>query len=127
MADGTETAALRQARSWINAVVVTHSGVLSEGFRREAGEALAAIDRVLAPTRAVRLEEMTGNIVWGKPMANEPAGWADDPCVWLIFFEDTEVRPEIFSGCGATEAAHKRFDQVRTGYNCRLFVMVTKG
>jgi hypothetical protein len=51
----------------------------------------------------------------------------DDPCVWAILYEDAEVGPEIFTGCGATTAAHRRFDLVKTGYNCHLFVRVAKG
>ena len=51
----------------------------------------------------------------------------NDPCHWMIVYDDAEVRAERFSGSGATEAAHRRFDQVKTGYNCHLFVRVAKG
>ncbi len=30
-------------------------------------------------------------------------------------------------GCGATEAAHRRFEAVRQTWNCKLFVMVARG
>jgi len=50
----------------------------------------------------------------------------DDPVVWLIFYNDAEVKPEIFQGYGATDAAHRRFAQVSIGYNCHLFVRVAK-
>jgi len=51
----------------------------------------------------------------------------DDPCVWAIIYEDAEVSPEIFTGCGATDAAHRTFNTVKTGYNCHLFVRVAIG
>lgn len=43
---------------------------------------------------------------------------------WIIWFEDEDVAPEIFSGHGATEAAGKRFAMVRSNWNCHLFQRV---
>lgn len=51
----------------------------------------------------------------------------DDPCVWLIRFAEAGVPDELFDGCGATEAAHRRFEQVKIGYDCALFVRVAIG
>ncbi len=51
----------------------------------------------------------------------------EDPCVWMITYSESGIPPEVFSGCGATEAAHRRFDLVRNGYDCSLFVRVAKG
>jgi len=51
----------------------------------------------------------------------------DDPCVWMIVYEDAERPPETFSGCGATQAAHRRFADVKQSWNCHLFVRVAIG
>lgn len=51
----------------------------------------------------------------------------DDPCVWMIVYEDAEREHETFSGCGATNAAHRRFEAVKRTYNCHLFVRVARG
>ena len=51
-------------------------------------------------------------------------GEPDDPCAWLILYDDVDRRPEVFSGCGATLAAHARFNQVVQTWNCHLFVKV---
>ena len=57
----------------------------------------------------------------------DPPHLVDDPCVWAILYEDAERVPEIFQGCGATLAAHARFDAVKQTWNCHLFVPVAKG
>lgn len=51
----------------------------------------------------------------------------DDPCEWLILYADRDRHPEVFSGCGATDAAHRRFDAVKQTWNCKLFVRVARG
>jgi hypothetical protein len=43
---------------------------------------------------------------------------------WIIWFEDASMPPETFTGYGATEAARKRFDMVRSNWNCHLFQRV---
>src|SRR6266581_654925 len=48
----------------------------------------------------------------GRP---EPA--AEDERRWLIWFLDVDRPIELFSGYGATEAAHKRFEQVSVSWN----------
>lgn len=40
--------------------------------------------------------------------------------LWLIYFHDKDVQPEVFAGEGAEDAARRRYDQVSTGYNCHL-------
>lgn len=40
---------------------------------------------------------------------------------WIIWFEDAGMPPETFTGYGAIEAARKRFDMVRSNWNCHLF------
>jgi hypothetical protein len=48
----------------------------------------------------------------------------DDPCVWLIRYAEAGIPDEVFTGTGATNAAHRRFEQVRVSYNVHLFVRV---
>jgi hypothetical protein len=45
----------------------------------------------------------------------------DDGEAWLILYEDTDREYELFSGCGATKAAHRRFEQLLVTWNCHLF------
>jgi hypothetical protein len=42
----------------------------------------------------------------------------------LIFYDDTEVKPEIFAGRGATAAAHHRFKLISARWNAHLFVKI---
>lgn len=51
----------------------------------------------------------------------------DENDVWLIFFEDADQPPEIFSGEGAKEAARRRFADVRQAWSCHLFRRVARG
>lgn len=50
----------------------------------------------------------------------------EDPTVWLITYAEAGIPHELFSGCGATDAAHRRFEQIRVGYNCHLFVRAAR-
>jgi len=43
---------------------------------------------------------------------------------WLIWFEDAGVRPEVFTGEGAADAANLRFHALKDNWNCHLFVKV---
>lgn len=40
---------------------------------------------------------------------------------WLIYFEDDEMRPEVFTGDGAESAARKRFAALDQAWNVILF------
>lgn len=40
--------------------------------------------------------------------------------MWVIWFEDAEMDPELFVGHGAEDAAHARFDMVRSNWSCHL-------
>jgi hypothetical protein len=46
----------------------------------------------------------------------------DDPDVWLLWYEDPDHGPEIFSGSGATARATARYDQQRQAWSCHLFL-----
>lgn len=58
--------------------------------------------------------------------SNEVVEAAEDKRVWMIFYEDSEMRDsrEIFSGCGAESFAWARFEQLQTNWNCTLFVSI---
>lgn len=56
----------------------------------------------------------------------EGGGLKDDPNVWLLWYYDQDRRVEIFSGCGATHAAHRRFDMQRSAWSCALFKMMER-
>lgn len=45
----------------------------------------------------------------------------DDGEAWLILYEDADQKHELFSGCGATDAAHSRFEQLSITWSCHLF------
>ena len=40
---------------------------------------------------------------------------------WLIYFDDANRKPELFTGEGAEQAAHRRYDALLTNWNCHLF------
>ena len=40
--------------------------------------------------------------------------------MWVIFFHDAGVKPEVFIGPDAESAARRRYFDVRQGYNCAL-------
>lgn len=40
---------------------------------------------------------------------------------WLIYFDDHEMRPEVFIGPMAEANARARFDQLLVGWSCHLF------
>lgn len=46
---------------------------------------------------------------------------------WLIWYDDADQKPEIFTGDGATVAAAERFRIVRDQWNCHLFRRVAVG
>ena len=46
---------------------------------------------------------------------------------WLIFFEDDEVKDEVFSGEGAEDAARYRLEQCKMNWACHLFQEVDDG
>lgn len=56
-----------------------------------------------------------------KPMA-DPSDM--DNSAWIIWFEDAERSPEIFSGYGARDAAFRRFEALNQNWNCHLFQKV---
>lgn len=41
--------------------------------------------------------------------------------IWLIFFEEADVKSEIFSGEGCENVAKKRFEQCSISWSCYLF------
>lgn len=43
---------------------------------------------------------------------------------WIIWFEDADRKAEVFTGHGATEAAHRRFEQISLSWNAHLFQRV---
>lgn len=45
---------------------------------------------------------------------------SDAGAVWAILYEDTDCKPEVFTGAGAEEAARARWAAVRTNYNVAL-------
>ena len=45
--------------------------------------------------------------------------------VWMIYFDDAEVQPEVFTGENARWTAHQRFENISTIYNCHLFQRVS--
>ena len=45
---------------------------------------------------------------------------------WLIYFEDVDVRPEIFTGEGAEQAARHAYKRALTNWNCHLFQKVAE-
>lgn len=50
------------------------------------------------------------------PVVGEP--------VFVIFFDDTEVRPEVFMGAGAEDAARYRHKELLLRWNCHLLTTV---
>jgi hypothetical protein len=50
----------------------------------------------------------------------------DDPA-YLIFFEDFDMRPEVFKGAGAERAARLRFNAVLSNWTAHLFARVDDG
>lgn len=52
---------------------------------------------------------------------------ATDSEAWIILFEDQSRPQELFSGAGATDAALRRFDQVRLAWTCHLFRRIAEG
>lgn len=44
--------------------------------------------------------------------------------VWLIYFEDADMKPEVFIGNGAKESARARFRQLAGNCDCSLFQRV---
>lgn len=40
--------------------------------------------------------------------------------MWIIWYHDTDVAPEIFAGYGAEEAARKRFTIAKLNWSCIL-------
>ncbi len=41
-------------------------------------------------------------------------------CIWVIWFEDAEVLPEVFTGTGAEAAARKRFESAIVSWSAHL-------
>ncbi len=48
----------------------------------------------------------------------------DDDAVWIVWFEDTDREPVIFSGEGATDAAYAYFNQCQHAWTSHLFKRV---
>ena len=65
---------------------------------------------------ATALPDMGGAAAMREPSDEE---------VWLIWYEDQDRKPELFSGCGATEAAKRRYEQLSITWNCHLFRKVS--
>ena len=53
-----------------------------------------------------------------------PAAPADTEPAYIIWFDDASVAPEVFAGHGATDAAHKRYEQISARWNAHLFAKV---
>lgn len=51
---------------------------------------------------------------------------ADENEAWLIVYDDKDMLQEMFASHGATEAAHRRFEQMNSAWNCHLFHRVRK-
>ncbi len=84
--------------------------------RRAGIHPLPGIDRILAGGEATQTE-MAALL--------RRHGWPDeDDTAWLIYYEDADVRPEVFAGFGAETGAKRRFRQVTIGYNAHLFCRV---
>lgn len=45
---------------------------------------------------------------------------------WLIWFEDAEMDPETFSGCGAEDAAKRRYNQLLGNWTCHLMQLASE-
>lgn len=46
--------------------------------------------------------------------------------IWLIYFEDKSVNPEVFTGEGAEAAARHRFKVLLGNWSCHLFRSVSE-
>lgn len=46
------------------------------------------------------------------------------PKIFILFFEDRDRLPEVFSGEGAERGAYKRWDQAKTSWACHLFARI---
>ena len=40
---------------------------------------------------------------------------------WILWFEDADMSPIVFTSCGATEAALKTYEKMNVTWNCHLF------
>jgi len=49
-----------------------------------------------------------------------------DECPHIIWFDDSDVRPMMFAGNGARDAALKAFERVSVQWNAHLFVRIQK-
>lgn len=49
-----------------------------------------------------------------------------DECPRIIWFDDSDMRPMIFAGRGARDAALKAFERVSVQWNAHLFVRIQK-
>ncbi|WP_448679971.1 hypothetical protein [Pseudomonas nicosulfuronedens] len=49
-----------------------------------------------------------------------------DECPHLIMFDDADVKPIMFAGCGARRAALAKWEQVSINWNAHLFVRIEK-
>lgn len=45
----------------------------------------------------------------------------DTEIAWLIYYDDKDMPVEVFSGCGAEDAARRRFDRQRGRWTMHLF------
>lgn len=52
---------------------------------------------------------------------------SDDDGAWMIVYEDADVRPDVFSGCGARAAALATFERRLMSWNCHLFERISGG
>lgn len=56
------------------------------------------------------------------PAAPEPGLVNADECLWIIYYEDKDAKPEVFSHAGARLAAEARYAQAQMNWNCTLLV-----
>lgn len=96
-------------------------------------DSLKHMSRVIAKERGDTAKELAENIrAIPIPEPAAPAEIAtvrklpdDDGEVWIIYYDDRDREIELLSGCGATEAARRRYEQLSVTWNCHLFRRVS--
>lgn len=76
-------------------------------------------ERLGQPTMAEAADELQKSAV---QLMQQSVSVAGEPVAWLIFFEDTEVKPELFMGEGAEAAARYRHKELLLRWNCHLMM-----
>lgn len=96
-------------------------------------DSLKHMSRIIAKERGDTAKELAENIrAIPIPEPAAPAEIAtvrklpdDDGEVWIIYYDDRDREIELLSGCGATEAARRRYEQLSVTWNCHLFRRVS--